>query len=319
MRYFIVVLIVLFSFLACNSKEKGNIDVSKINVDFTIKRFDVDFYNSTKENLPTLKIKYPFLFPKGFSDSIAIAKVNDKEEQKLYAETKKVYKNLSTLKNDLTSLFKHIKFYNSKFKSPNVITLLSNIDYNNRVIYADSLLLVSLDVYLGKTHEFYGDYPKYIKENNTKDHIIVDVAKAIINKQINSSNKRDFISKIIFEGKKMYFLDAYLPLIKDFKKIGYDKEKFEWAVANEEEIWKFFIENNLLDSTDTKLNKRFIENAPFSKFYREHDILSPGKIGVWIGWQIVRSFMMHNDVSLQELVKKDELEIFNNSKYKPKK
>ena len=62
--------------------------------------------------------------------------------------------------------------------------MLSNIDYENRVVYADSLLLISLDVYLGKQHPFYADYPMYIKENNTKEHLIVDVANAIIDTHV---------------------------------------------------------------------------------------------------------------------------------------
>jgi hypothetical protein len=67
------------------------------------------------------------------------------------------------------------------------------------------------------------------------------------------------------------------------------------------------------------LNQRFIEVAPFSKFYMNQDELSPGRIGVWMGWQIVNSYMKHNDVSLQELLKIDEDIIFTKSKYKPKK
>ena len=46
---------------------------------------------------------------------------------------------------------------------------------------------------------------------------------------------------------------------------------------------------------------------------------SPGRVGVWIGWQIVRSYMKNNNVTLQELFAKDAKEIFDNSKYKPKK
>ena len=79
------------------------------------------------------------------------------------------------------------------------------------------------------------------------------------------------------------------------------------------------IENDLLYSTDTQLNKRFIENAPFSKFYLSEDTKSPGRIGQWIGWQIVRSYMVNNDVSLQDLLSMNEEEIFKNSKYKPRK
>jgi gliding motility-associated lipoprotein GldB len=246
-------------------------------------------------------------------------KINDTQEQELFAETQKAYKDFSSGENEIAALFKHVKYYNSRFKEPTIVTMLTNIDYDSRVIYADSLMLISLDVYLGENHEFYGDYPKYIKENNTKNHMIVDVANAIIDKQVYPSNKRDFVAKMIHEGKKMYLLDMYLPSISDREKIGYSQDKLNWATVNEEQIWMYLIDNKLLFSTDTKLNQRFLENAPFSKFYMAQDNLSPGKIGVWIGWQIVRSYMKQNDVSLQELLKIDESDLFNKSKYKPKK
>ena len=124
---------------------------------------------------------------------------------------------------------------------------------------------------------------------------------------------------MIFEGKKMYLLDLYLPTISDQEKIGYSSDKFNWANANEQQIWMYFIDRKILFSTDLNLNARFLENGPFSKFYMEQDNLSPGKIGVWLGWQIVRSFMEKNDVSLQELLKMNEDEIFKKSNYKPKK
>jgi uncharacterized protein YjaZ len=59
--------------------------------------------------------------------------------------------------------------------------------------------------------------------------------------------------------------------------------------------------------------------APFSKFYIDIDKESPGRIGVWLGWQIVRSYMNNNEVTLQQLLQTNAEEIFNKSKYKPKK
>lgn len=319
MRFFTGVFFILLSFLSCKSDKIETIDISNINVRFDVKRYEVDFYNATKENLPNLKSKYPYLFPKEFSDSLAIAKITDKDEQELFRETQKIYKDLSELKSELSSLFKYVKYYNPKFRSPNVVTMTSNIDYTSRVIYADSLLFISLDVYLGKEHKFYGDFPNYIKENNSKENIIVDVANSIIKKQLAPFPNRSFVGKMIHEGKKMYLLDMYLPNISDKIKIGYSKKKMDWAIENEEDIWKYFIERKLLFSTDTKLNKRFLDNAPFSKFYLETDNQSPGRIGVWLGWQIVKSFMHNNDVSLQELLMIDSEDLFKKSKYKPKK
>ena len=124
---------------------------------------------------------------------------------------------------------------------------------------------------------------------------------------------------IIDEGKKMYLLDLYLPKTSDVIKMGYSDEKYSWVLQNQAFIWTYFVENSLLFSTDPNLQSRFIEPAPFSKFYMDFDRESPGRIGVWLGWQIVRSFMENNNVTLQQLLQTNAEEIFKKSKYKPVK
>jgi uncharacterized protein YjaZ len=42
-------------------------------------------------------------------------------------------------------------------------------------------------------------------------------------------------------------------------------------------------------------------------------------IGRYIGWQIVRSYMKNNEVTVPQLMIKTPEEIFRNSKYKPLK
>lgn len=318
MRKFLFLFFISIGFLSCKTDTKPSVDVSKIQADFSISRFDIDFYTSSEENLQTLKNQYPMLFPHDI-DSVWINKINNKDEQELFRETQKVFIEFASVEEQLSSLFKHIKYYYPKFTAPKVITMLTNIDYENRVIYTDNLLFISLDAYLGSEHEFYGDYPKYIKQNNTKEHLIVDVASAIIEKQVFENSDRTFLGKMIYEGKKMYLLDMYLPKVLDKEKAGYSQEKLNWAVANEEQIWKYFIENDLLYSTNSKLNQRFLDVAPFSKFYLDQDNKSPGQIGKWIGWQIVRAYMQNNDVSLPKLLQTNAETILKKSKYKPRK
>ena len=112
---------------------------------------------------------------------------------------------------------------------------------------------------------------------------------------------------------------AFLPDSERAELIGYDKEQYEWAAISESDIWKYFIQNEMLYSNDPVLSDRFITEAPFSKFYLEVDKDSPGRIGVWFGWQIVNSFVKNNDIGLQDLIVTDNEEIFKKSKYKPKK
>ncbi len=317
-KYFSVILLLLTMF-SCTSGQENLIDVREIIVDFSLDRFDVDFYSTTEKTLEQTKGKYPFFFSANDPDSIWINKINNKEEKELFFESQKLFKDVSFLSDDLEQLFKHIKYYNPKFKSPKVITLLSNIDHQNKVVYTKEYLLISLDVYLGSSHKFYADYPNYIKQNYNKDHIIIDVANAIIDTEVKRFNDRTFVGKMVKEGMKLYLLDRYTPKTSNANKIGFSVEKHTWATNNEEQVWKYFIENKLLFSTDTKLNKRFIDLAPFSKFYRSEDNRSPGRIGAWIGWQIVRSYMKHNDVSLPKLLETSPEEIYKKSKYKPKR
>ena len=314
--YFFVIVVLLIS---CEKKNKLDIDVSAIDIDVTVERFEKEFYNSAAENLPDLKQKYPLLFPLSTSDSVWVAKMTDKDELELYSETQKLYDDFSDVQEQLTDLFKHIKYYYPNFKAPTINTLITNVDYENGVVYADSLLLISLDVYLGDTSKIYNDFPKYIKDNFKKDRIVVDVAEAIAEVQIPPSNDRTFISKIIQEGKKKYLLDAYLPTISDALKMGYTQEQIDWADVNDEEVWKYFVQGELLFSTDQELNRRFLDKAPFSKFYLENDSETPGSIGVWFGWQIVRAFMEKNAISLQEMLETNNEDIFKRSKYKPTK
>ena len=146
MRFTKAFLMILCVFFSCNTQKKSTLDVSKIPIYFEIKRFDLDFYTATKESLPRLKTTYPYLFPESFSDSISLAKIADTQEQELFKEIQKNYQDFSDVEKQLTSFFKYVKYYNPTFKAPNVVTIQSNIDYESRVIYADSLLLISLDV-----------------------------------------------------------------------------------------------------------------------------------------------------------------------------
>ena len=309
----------LFLFVSCAKKDKLFIDVSDIDAKVDIMRFDQAFYTTPPEKLEDLKNEYPYLFPVQTPDSVWVQKMQDKDEQELYAETQKVYPNLDVEKEQLTSLFKHVKYYYNNFREPAVITIVSNVDYQSNVVYADSLLFISLDVFLGNESVIYQDFPAYIKSKFTKDRIGVAVAEALARREIPRTKNRTFVSRIIQEGKLLYMVDAFLPTVNDAIKMGYTQEQLDWADYNDVDVWKYFIQNDHLFSTDQELSKRFIENAPFSKFYLANDNESPGRIGSWFGWQIVRAYMKHNDVSLQDMLQTDNETIFKKSKYKPTK
>lgn len=319
MRRLFLVTLTLLGLISCKNESKNGVDVSNISVNFNVDRFEQQFYNTTPATLPVLKEKYPYLFPAQNPDSVWLDKISNKEELELFKQTQQVFGNFSSEKTELTNLFKHIKYYDPNFKAPKVITLITNLDFKSRVIYADSLLFVSLDLFLGKKNKVYADFPDYISQNFDKSYLPVAVAKAVSEKYYYPSKQRMFLEEMIAQGKQQFLIDCYLPNMPDSLKIGYSAKKYNWTLENEAQIWKYFVENKMLYSTDEDLYKRFISEAPFSKFYLDLDKQSPGSIGIWFGWQIVKSYYNNNNVTLPQLMKLDAETIFKNSKYKPKK
>ncbi|WP_299523334.1 gliding motility lipoprotein GldB [uncultured Lutibacter sp.] len=316
MKRLVVLVIILLVIVSCKNKAAKKVDVSGIKVTFSIDRFEQKFYKANEKTLPAVKNQYPYLFPPQ-NDSIWLNKIINEAE--LFQKSQEVFKDFESEKLQIEDLFKHVKYYHANFESPKIVTLITNLDYENKVVYADSLLFVSLDMYLGKDSDVYQDFPLYIAQNFDKSHLVVDIAKSISERYFITNKSRQFIDLMINEGKKMYLIDSYLPSVSDAQKMGYAVEKLDWVEANESQLWKYFIENKLLYSTNSNLYTRFIANAPFSKFYIDIDKESPGSVGVYIGWQIVRSYMNNNDVTLQQLLQTNTEEIFKKSKYKPKK
>ena len=271
------------------------------------------------EDFQKMKNLHPAFFPSQIPDSVFISKMKDPLYRELYNEVQKKYSNFNPVQEELEEVFRRIKFYFPNQKTPSkVTTLISEMDYQNKVIYTDSLLLISLDLYLGKEHKFY-EFPDYFKQTFQRSQIMPDVVSDFSTRVIALPREKTFLDQMIYFGKEMYIKDLILPTYEDFDKIGYSKEQQIWCEENEGEIWRYFIEDNILYDSDTKLVQRFIAPAPFSKFYLEIDNESPGRTGVWIGWQIVRSFMKNNEVSLADFLAMDAKEIFTRSKYKPKK
>ena len=305
-------------FLSCDKKNKTENAVTAIPLELKVERFDKIFFETPPKDLEKVKTAFPFFFPAGNDDSVWLNKMQDPIWREVHTEVQKKYADFEPVKADLELLFKHIKYYFPETKTPKVITIISEMDYTNKAIYADSLVIISLELYLGKNHKFY-QFPNYIKQNFEQKQIMPDIVSSFSSRKIPSVMDKDLLSQMIYRGKQLYLKDVLLPDYSDAEKMGYTPEQIKWCEENESYMWRYFIEGELLYSADQKLVTRFINPAPFSKFYLEIDNESPGQVGAWIGWQMVRSYMENNKVPVADLLKTDAKEIFSKSKYKPKK
>ncbi|WP_298506132.1 gliding motility lipoprotein GldB [uncultured Maribacter sp.] len=312
-----IILSIISLFFGCKEENMTEKEIEKINVEVTISRFDREFASASPDDLPKLRKEYPYLFPA--PDSVWVKKMQDTLQIELMHEVGEQFQNFEKEKIQLEEFYKHVKYYFPKYKIPHVVTVTNDVDYNNRIILADSLLLIGLDNYLGAEHKFYGGIQKYISQGMDRNYLVSDVASTFANKAVPGPRDRTFLAQVIYYGKELYLKDKLLPNAADAIKIGYTEDEFNWAIANEEPIWRNFIEQEYLYSTDNTLAKRFLEPAPFSKFGLELDAESPGRLGRYIGWQIVNSFMQNTKLSLVQLMTVSAEEIFKKSNYKPKK
>lgn len=305
--------------LSCADEDQKEEEIARVPVEVEVSRFDRRFARATPDSLPELKREFPYLFPAQFPDSVWVEMLNDTVQQEINREVTTAFSDFSETRGELRALFQHVKYYFPETEIPHVVTVTSEVDYRNKVIWQDDLLLIALDTYLGEDHHFYMGIQEYIKKNFEQEQIVSDAADAFAENKIDRPASRRFLAHLIYYGKILYLNDLLIPFKSDAQKIGYRPEELEWAQQNEEQVWRYFVDKELLYSSDSQLHSRFLFPGPFSKFYLELDAESPARIGQFIGWQIVRQFMDKNEVSVQELIAADAETIFSNSNYKPRK
>ena len=307
--------ILLIALTACDRTERA---ISQIPMEVKVLRMDSIFFHTPVEELPLIKAKYPLFFPENTTDEEWAKKQSDSLQKELFSEINKTFGDFSDQKKTIKSIYQHIKYYFPQFTPPKVVTLTSDVDYSSRVIYADSLLLIGVDNYLGSKHRFYSDMEAYIAQELDKKYLPVDVALSFAEAIIPSSRNTTFLDAMIHEGKVLYLAHKFLPTVSEEDLLKYTSEKYQWTEENEAQIWRYFIEN-LLYSTDRKILTRFIDMAPFSKFYLELDNQSPGGVGRYIGLRIVTQYMEKHPDALQKLGIIPTEELFKEANYKPKK
>lgn len=333
-RYFFFLTFSLYFFTACHSNRLDvNVEDQKVNIH--IDRFEQDLFQTDPEHVfsevPLLEKKYPGFYQLYFENILHFGSISDSAYLKivqdflqnsdiknLEKDIDSIYKDISPLEKSLTDAFKHYLYYFPKAAIPQVITF--NSTFNNGVVTADSTIAIGLDMFLGKKYKYYPSvgFPQYMVRRLSQEFIPATVIKGFA-KYLYDENENDknLISQMIYEGKILYFTDAMLPATDDSLKIGYTKKQLEWAKQNESNIWGYFLEQNLLYSSDYRNYSKYLNDGPFTAAISNE---APPMLAVWSGWQIVRKYANeHPDISLPELMKKDFEEILKGSKYKPKK
>ncbi len=344
----IAFLIVTIALISCVRNKYP--DVSGINVELSVKRFDQDFFaidtNNVAGSIKELMQKYPEFLPDYFHNVMGLPLdsmlTNDHEVSvavkhflKDYAATRDssdiIFKNFEPWKNDIRRGLQFVKFYFPEYHLPkNVITFIGPFDAffaTSYGIQGDVLtqegLGVGLQLHLGKDFSFFQSetgqelYPSYISENFDPAHITVDCMRNIADDLFPPAQQpSSLIEQIVSSGRRYFLLTKFLPEAQDAIIMSYTPDQMKAAYKNEAVIWDFFLNNDLLNNSDQNIVKNYVGQSPKTQEFGEG---SPGNLGSFSGLQIVRKFMdKFPETSLADLMKMAPRDIYERSKYKPK-
>ena len=340
-----ILLVLIVGILPSCSDDKNVPDVSAIKVDVTIERFDRDFFsidtNALGKGLRDLEAKYPSLYPIFVNNILGLTdSIRDKEVKRflgqnhfIAAAAEKQFANTDEIKKDFDQAFRFVKYYFPDYRVPKVVTIVGPPDAlaknDKGELKTDFLtpeyLGVLMQFYLGSDFPLYKDEffianiaPEYVSKRYDKKYLVADAMKLIADDiyQETSSGK-GLIEQMIEKGKQWWLVDKFLPRTADSVKTGYTKRQLSWCLDNEGLIWNDIITTEKdLYTKDPMTLQNYIGEAPFTQSLGP---ASPGNIGQWIGWRIVKKFAGKNSsMSVMDILKTDARKIFEQAKYKPK-
>lgn len=322
--------------VACSDK-KHIPDVSNIKVDVSVKHFEKDFFavdtNNIEASLTKLQPQYGTFLNDYLYNILSLPPIPDSvtKNVKLFIRdykpvndsVEKAFASFTDEDDEIKRGLQFVKYYFPDYPLPKqIITFVGPFEGYSNVLTASGIA-VGLQLYLGKNFSAYQTdffrqvYPDYQSRRFGKEYIAANSMTNIINDIYPpKSGSQALIEQMIEEGKRAYLLDVFLPETEDTIKTGYTDAQLEGCYKNEASIWNFFIENNLLYNNDPSTMRDYTNDAPRTETLGPQ---SPGNIGLFIGWQIVKKWMSeHPETKLPQLLHTDAKQIFAEAKYKPR-
>ena len=332
-------LFLLFLLLfACNNR-KDRPDTSGIKVEIPIERFDQGFFSIDSNNLfaglQKLEQEFPGFYKDFMQQVLGVSGSGTdnrtllvtREFLRTYAaindSIQKKYKNTGWLKKELEEAYRYVKYYFPSYKTGKAILFLGPFDAPG-VASTNQGLAIGLQQFAGSDFSVYKSdqaqemFPLYISRRFSREYITANCMKAVaLDLFPDQANGKPLVEQMIEKGKQWFLLDKFLPGTPDSIKTGFTQHQLEWCRVNEGLIWSYLIKNEDLNSINPTVIQTYIGDGPFTQGFSQDD--SPGNLGQWIGWQIIKKYLSkHPGMKPEELMRKDARIILEEAKYKPK-
>lgn len=321
----------IFIFTEC-ANNSSHPNVGNKHQDVVIERFDKDFlaYLQNKELSTKQQLidKYPVLLSAFGKTLVNNPNVNqpsffaeldkyfsDTTLLHIYSDAEKQFDKVDKIEKELSQANKHLAEIVPGKELPELSMHVSGFKQN--VIVTDSIISISIDKYLGEDYPIYKNFfYDYQRSQMKPEYLSRDYLKAyVISTLLPESKNQDLATAMIREGKCLYVIAQLLPDMSRESLLGYNTKQIKWCKTNERAVWRTTITRKFLYNSEYLIISKYMDDAPYTSLISP---VSSGRIGDWIGLQIVESFVKNNPkVSVPELLKLDEHKLLEMSKYNP--
>ena len=334
-KYSLVILslILLFGFSACKNNKRFKVDAGSEVLQVKINRFDTAFIafdnsNALKSTEELYQV-YPQFMDVFVSDvlredpkdtikvSQAISKfLSNTVFSDVNKNVSETFKDVSSVEKSISESYQRIHYFFPQVKLPQLYFFVSG--FNQSMVVHPDFIGVGLDMYLGSDFPLYKEITyEYLTYNMRPESIPVDIISAILFNNFKLDVKEDrLLDNMLYRGKIMYILAAIMPQVEPNDLMGYTRFQWEWSRKYEQAVWNSILDKNDIYSSDNLLIRKYLNEAPFTTPISQE---SPGRLGTWIAWQIVNSYMDKNQqITLADLLKDNNYQkMLDNSGYRP--
>jgi hypothetical protein len=233
--------------------------------------------------------------------------------KRLSKRIREKFPNTAASKKTIEDGFKRIQVHLPKAKLPKTI-LFMNSFFSSSMYCTENEIGVGLERYLGAKTDVIKELPgdvfyEWIKEAMEPEYLERDAVCAWVLTHICEPAKdANNIEAIIQWGKILYLTKAALPEQEEHILLRYNTTDYEWALKNERSFWEYLVKQNMLFAKSETDQAAFLQEAPFTSGLPQK---GPDRLGQFLGYRIVASYMEQYDVTLQQLLDKPYNEILS--------
>ena len=328
-------LALLFLFLimaSCHEQEaayKSKLNIKPESYDLEFDRYEEVLFNLDtarfQEELMKIQDRYRVFLSGDLNNPEAVQYLKDFATDPfsilLYNKVKAAFPDLKQVEPVVEDVFAHFHYYYPGIELPKkAFTCITGVHPDEPPVQIiNDQLVISLDWYLND-EEVYDQIgmPRYMSLRRNKLTLAKEVAEQLYMYYLYEWRKQgQVLGEMVFYGRRNFFIEAMCPELPDSVLLGYSSDQWRWAVENEGQVWADIVGNRRLYEAGLDTYMMFFGDGPFTQAYSND---APSRLGEFFGLNITRSYFSNNEISLQDLMQRKDLQnIFQDSGYKPKK